>query len=159
MTETLKPCPNPWCEFASGKKNWHPENPRVWPFYVYDANEAGTLTKRVECSCGIKGPHFSDDESAIVAWNQRPTPKAVEGYLTREQIEKLMGDINSLAYIGDDIEQRRDFLLSVCIMALNTLDAEEAMMAAAIVTRGLREDVARLQEKLEAAGKDSSQKV
>ena len=68
MTETLKECPNPWCN----KKR---RMARVW--------DIPAPAFRVICGCGVMGPMMLVEAEAITAWNTRPREAELEAEVGR----------------------------------------------------------------------------
>lgn len=68
MTETLKECPNPWC-------NEKRRMARV--------RDIPAPTFRVICGCGVMGPMMLVEAEAITAWNTRPREAELEAEVGR----------------------------------------------------------------------------
>lgn len=81
MTETLKECPNPWC-------NEKRRMARV--------RDIPAPTFRVICGCGVMGPMMLVEAEAITAWNTRPREAALEA-----EVERLRVALKDCA---DDLE-------------------------------------------------------
>jgi len=63
MSDELKPCPNPWCDY---------NEPRVKK--AVQRNGDHTL-HFVQCECDIESPYAPTEAEAIAAWNRRtPDP-------------------------------------------------------------------------------------
>lgn len=66
MTDTLKPCPNPWCSALERDGDYAPKVIRN-----------SIHTRHIACSsCGMEGPKRSTERQAITAWNTRATAPA-----------------------------------------------------------------------------------
>lgn len=68
MTETLKECPNPWC-------NEKRRMARV--------RDIPAPTFRVICGCGVMGPMMLVEAEAITAWNTRLREAELEAEVGR----------------------------------------------------------------------------
>ena len=75
-SETLKPCPNPWCSEVCSRMVKH-----------------GPCAFWVRCSCGVCGPCEDSRDDAIAAWNTRKPTDALVATL-RAQVERLSATVS-----------------------------------------------------------------
>lgn len=85
MTDTLKPCPNPWCE-AGDRTELFPGE------YAPRVTYSNFGLCFIACtSCRMEGPSRDHEAEAIAAWNTRPTDPQVTALV--EALEALIAAV------------------------------------------------------------------